>query len=72
MANPFEQADGVYLVLVNGEGQHSIWPAFIQVPAGWKVALNENTKEACLEYIESNWRDMRPLSLQYAAPVDVI
>lgn len=68
MGNPFEQADGVYLVLVNGEGQHSLWPVFIPVPAGWRVALNENTREACIEYIESKWRDMRPLSLQNAVP----
>ncbi|GAA0134026.1 MbtH family protein [Paenibacillus sp. YSY-4.3] len=68
MANPFEQTDGVYQVLVNDEGQHSLWPAFIQVPGGWKVALGESTRETCLDYIEAVWKDMRPLSLQNAAP----
>ena len=26
MTNPFENPEGVYLVLVNDENQHSIWP----------------------------------------------
>lgn len=29
MANPFEDADDTYLVLMNDEGQYSLWPAFI-------------------------------------------
>ncbi|MEU7735437.1 MbtH family protein, partial [Streptomyces griseus] len=31
MTNPFEDEDGTYLVLVNDEGQHSLWPAFAEV-----------------------------------------
>ncbi len=31
--NPFENPDGVYSVLVNEEGQHSLWPDFVDVPA---------------------------------------
>jgi len=38
MTNPFENPEGRYLVLVNGEGQHSLWPSFCEVPAGWTVA----------------------------------
>lgn len=34
MTNPFEDADDTYLALVNDEGQYSLWPAFIEVPAG--------------------------------------
>ncbi|WHX50988.1 MbtH family protein [Paenibacillus woosongensis] len=72
MANPFEQTDDVYMVLVNDEGQYSLWPAFIQVPEGWKVALGESTRGACLDYIEAMWKDMRPLSLQKRGTADVI
>ncbi len=39
MTNPFEDPEGTYLVLVNDEGQHSLWPSFAEVPAGWTVAL---------------------------------
>jgi MbtH protein len=34
MTSPFENEDGTYLVLVNDEGQHSLWPEFAPVPAG--------------------------------------
>ncbi|MFB4296009.1 MbtH family protein [Actinomadura sp. NTSP31] len=63
MTNPFEDADGTYVVLVNDEGQHSLWPSFAEVPAGWTVAKAEDTRQACLDYIEENWTDMRPKSL---------
>ena len=32
MTNPFEDEKGVYHVLINEEGQHSLWPAFKDVP----------------------------------------
>jgi MbtH protein len=63
MSNPFEDNDGVYLVLVNEEGQHSLWPERIEVPAGWTVAHGPDGREACLEYVTANWTDMRPRSL---------
>ncbi|TDE25170.1 MbtH family protein [Actinomadura sp. 6K520] len=63
MTNPFEDPDGTYLVLVNDEGQHSLWPSFAEVPAGWTVAKNEDTRQACLDYIDEIWTDMRPKSL---------
>ncbi|MGK4580266.1 MbtH family protein [Kitasatospora sp. HPMI-4] len=62
-SNPFEDENGTYLVLVNQEGQHSLWPAFVEVPAGWEKVHGEDTRQACLEYIEANWTDMRPKSL---------
>ena len=47
MTNPFEDQDGEYLVLVNDEGQHSLWPAFREIPAGWKRPAREaNAKNA--------------------------
>ncbi|MFI0819506.1 MbtH family protein [Streptomyces sp. NPDC021098] len=63
MTNPFENPDGRYLVLVNDEGQHSLWPSFAEVPAGWTVAHGEDTREACVAYVEEHWTDMRPTSL---------
>ena len=37
VANPFESDDIDYRVLVNAEGQHSIWPTFREIPAGWSA-----------------------------------
>ncbi|WP_262706016.1 MULTISPECIES: MbtH family protein [Streptomyces] len=63
MTNPFDNPDGTFLVLVNDEGQHSLWPAFAEVPAGWEVVVQETDRKTCLDYIETNWTDMRPKSL---------
>ncbi|MFJ5262395.1 MbtH family protein [Streptomyces sp. NPDC088387] len=66
MSNPFEDPEGTYLVLVNDENQHSLWPDFVAVPAGWRTAHGPDTRQSCLEYVESNWTDMRPRSLAQA------
>ncbi|MEU6823362.1 MbtH family protein [Streptomyces atriruber] len=63
MTNPFENPDGTYVVLVNDENQHSLWPVTVDQPAGWTVAHPSDTREACLSFIEENWTDMRPRSL---------
>jgi MbtH protein len=63
MDNPFENPEGTYLVLVNYEDQHSLWPAFVEVPAGWRVVHGEGTRDSCLDYINENWTDLRPASL---------
>src|SRR5579862_5036912 len=61
--NPFEDPDAKYLVLINDEGQHSLWPVFADVPDGWTVIFGEDGRQECLDFIEKNWTDMRPNSL---------
>jgi MbtH protein len=63
MTNPFEDEKGVYHVLINDEGQYSLWPAFKEVPQGWTIAHKSDNRAACLEFINQNWKDMRPKSL---------
>ena len=63
MTNPFEDENGVYHVLVNDEGQHSLWPSFIEVPEGWTIIHESDSRAACLEFINQHWTDMRPNSL---------
>src|ERR1044072_5107437 len=64
VANPFDDPDGTFLVLVNDEDQHSLWPAFAQCPAGWTVALGESSRDEALAYVEEHWSDLRPRSLR--------
>ncbi|MGH3692818.1 MAG: MbtH family protein [Pseudonocardiaceae bacterium] len=63
MTNPFEDENGTYLVLRNDEGQHSLWPAYIEVPAGWETVHGETSRQECLDYVSEHWTDMRPNSL---------
>jgi len=63
MTNPFDDPDGAFLVLVNDEGQHSLWPEFAQVPDGWSVAFDRHSRQECIDYIDRNWTDLRPKSL---------
>lgn len=60
--NPFDNPDGRYTVLVNDEEQHSLWPGRLGVPAGWRPVHTEGSRQECLDFIEKNWTDMRPLS----------
>jgi uncharacterized protein YbdZ (MbtH family) len=63
MNNPFDDESGEFLVLINDELQHSLWPAFRNVPDGWKAVGPRGNRKLCLEYIEQHWTDMRPRSL---------
>ncbi|MET7297329.1 MbtH family protein [Embleya sp. NPDC005575] len=64
--NPFDDEDGRFQVVVNDEEQHSLWPVFAEVPAGWRVVFGEASRAECLEYVERNWTDLRPKSLREA------
>lgn len=59
--NPFDDPNGSFLVLVNAEEQHSLWPAKLEPPAGWTV-VHEGGRQFCLDYIDEHWNDLRPLS----------
>ncbi|MFF3445423.1 MbtH family protein [Streptosporangium sp. NPDC002721] len=61
--NPFDNSEGRFLVLANDEGQHSLWPSFAEVPAGWTRIFGEADRASCLKFVEENWTDMRPKSL---------
>jgi MbtH protein len=62
--NPFDDDSSSFFVLVNDEEQHSLWPDFADVPAGWHVIYGTSSRAACLDYIERNWPDIRGKSLR--------
>nr|AGS49551.1 MbtH protein [uncultured bacterium esnapd9] len=64
--NPFDDEDGRFYVLVNDEDQHSFWPSFAEVPAGWQIVFGPATQAESRAYVEANWTDMRPRSLREA------
>ena len=70
MTNPFDDENGTFLVLVNDEGQHSLWPDFLGVPAGWAAVGPHATRQECLDWIDAHWTDIRPKSLVAALQRD--
>lgn len=64
--NPFDDENGQFYALVNDEEQYSLWPAFADVPDGWRVAFGVAGRQECLDYVGEHWTDMRPRSLREA------
>lgn len=54
----------LYKAVINHEEQYSIWPADRPNPAGWRDAGKSGSKQECLDYIGTVWKDMRPLSVR--------
>jgi D-alanine--poly(phosphoribitol) ligase subunit 1 len=63
VTNLFEDPQAQFLVLINDEGQYSLWPVFADVPSGWTTAAGPAPRTECLEYVAEHWTDMRPRSL---------
>ena len=61
-----KMVEELFTVVVNQEEQHSLWPAGCPVPAGWEIVGDPRSREACLDWIDTNWTDMRPASLRSA------
>ncbi len=74
MNNDDREEDTKYKVVVNDEGQYSIWVADRPNALGWRDAARSGTRTACLAYIKEVWTDMRPLSLRKKMdnPVSVV
>jgi MbtH protein len=66
VSNPFEHPDREYLVLLNDELQYSLWPAFADVPAGWRAVSGPASLDTMTAYVDEHWSDMRPKSLRDA------
>ena len=64
MSNPFENENGLYKVLINEEGQYSMWPSFLAIPKGWSVAFGEDSRKSCLDYINEKWTNLQPNSIK--------
>ncbi|MGW6444319.1 MULTISPECIES: MbtH family protein [Lentzea] len=53
MTSPLAQAHTMFLVLVSPTGQYSIWPAVLQVPAGWQVVHGVASRQSCADYVDA-------------------
>jgi MbtH protein len=56
--------DARYQILRNDEDQYSLWPADLDIPAGWYQVGKDGTRDECSAYVDEVWTDMRPRSLR--------
>jgi amino acid adenylation domain-containing protein/thioester reductase-like protein len=66
--SPWSRSGDSYIVAVNGEEQHAIWPAALNLPAGWRQRSQPMSSRACLTAIAAAWTDIAPASLRGTAP----
>ncbi|GJD51508.1 Protein MbtH [Methylobacterium crusticola] len=59
-----DDSEATFRVVVNAEGQHSIWFSHRALPAGWRETGFSGPKADCLAHIDAVWTDMRPASLR--------
>ncbi|OSI26920.1 MbtH family protein [Bradyrhizobium canariense] len=64
MSEAGQENTKIYKVVINQEGQYSIWMVGLDNPLGWDDADKSGSKSECLAHIEKVWTDMRPLSLR--------
>jgi MbtH protein len=48
----------MFLVLVSPTGRYSIWPAVLQVPAGWQVVHGVASLQSCVDHVEALRADL--------------
>ncbi|WP_434627476.1 MbtH family protein [Chromobacterium sp. CV08] len=64
--NPFDDESLSFLVLVNSQEQHSLWPSQLSVPSGWRTVFGPDGRAACVDYLDRQWTDIRPRALRGA------
>ncbi|MEU9594080.1 AMP-binding protein [Streptomyces sp. NPDC048193] len=57
-------AGAEWCVVLNGEGQYSLWRTGRELPAGWRVEGTRGTRERCLARVQEVWADPRPAGLR--------
>jgi amino acid adenylation domain-containing protein len=62
MSSPFDDPDAPFLVLVNEDGHHSLWPVFAPVPSGWRVVHTAAGRSDSLAYVDSAWHGCGPVT----------
>jgi MbtH protein len=58
--HPDEEDRTIYKVVMNHEGQYSIWPADRENALGWTDVGKTGTKAEVLDYINQVWTPERP------------
>jgi uncharacterized protein YbdZ (MbtH family) len=57
----------VYLVAIDAEERHAVFPADEALPPGWHAQGTRGSRQECAEWVARHWTDRRPLSERKAA-----
>jgi MbtH protein len=49
-----------HAVVINLDGQHSVWPDARRLPPGWRRQGFTGSSDECLARIAEIWTDLRP------------
>ena len=70
MDEPGNITENAFVVAVNDRGQHALWQAGIDVPAGWQRQSAAMSRQACLDTIAAGWPDIAPAGTRRARGPD--
>jgi amino acid adenylation domain-containing protein/thioester reductase-like protein len=52
--------ENAFIVAINDRGQHALWQAALDLPAGWQRHSADLSRRACLDAIAAAWPDIAP------------
>ncbi|MGA6162164.1 MbtH family NRPS accessory protein [Amycolatopsis magusensis] len=57
--DPFLDDPGArFLVLEGASGEHSLWPSYVDVPRGWRVALPATWRSEAIAFITAKQTEL--------------
>ncbi|QLW75709.1 MbtH family NRPS accessory protein [Citrobacter freundii] len=59
-SNPFDNPQGQFYILQNPQRQLGLWPQQCSLPAGWAIACEPQSQEACQQWLAENWTTLTP------------
>src|ERR1700722_4643777 len=68
VTDPEKTTRNAFTVVVNDEGQHALWQAKLELPAGWRRQSAALSRQAGLDAITGDWPDITPASVRAGAP----
>jgi amino acid adenylation domain-containing protein/thioester reductase-like protein len=65
--SPWSRPGDAYVIAVNEDEQHAVWPNALPLPVGWRQESAAMNRPACLADIAATWKDIAPATLRRPA-----
>ncbi|WP_437888393.1 MbtH family protein [Phytobacter sp. V91] len=59
-SNPFDNTEGQFYILQNGQQQFSMWPEQCALPEGWQVVCAPASLQQCTDWLTQHWQTLTP------------